>query len=66
MLIKELFVKTVPLLDTNDVVHNHVGLVLRSVIQRLNLGEFVYMNKIIIQVERRELFKIWKSRILGC
>jgi hypothetical protein len=42
MSIRELFVKTVPLFDTNDVVHNHVGLVLRSVIQRLNLGEFVW------------------------
>jgi hypothetical protein len=42
MSIKELFVKRIPLLYTNDAVHNHVGLVLKSVIQRLNLGELIW------------------------
>ena len=42
MSIKELFVKRVPLFDKDDVVHNHVGLVLSKTIQRLGLGKFFW------------------------
>jgi|694.fasta_scaffold41344_3 hypothetical protein len=42
MSIKELFVKRVPLFDRDDVVHNHVGLELSKIIQRLNLGKFYW------------------------
>jgi hypothetical protein len=42
MSIKELFVKRVSLFDRDDVFHNHVGLALSKIIQRLNLGKFYW------------------------